>query len=186
MRRLLVASLLVSAPALAFEPPDSMSVSIVPVIGYQRSQRSSPTPHTHDHFVYGARVTVGVPHLSAEAEYTRGTDAEDFTAQGVATRDTDEDLKLGLRSTYALAEMLSAYARGGAQARRNHHEETRAGVTTASDRPTEWHPYAGGGLAVRLAAALSADLGITVVFRDFPEMSRNEYQTTAGLSIRYP
>jgi hypothetical protein len=174
------------ASAYGWEPPPSVSVSVVPIVGYQRSQRVTPTPHTHDHLIYGARLTVGVPYLSGEAEYTRGTDSEDFPTQGVSTRDTDEALKIGLRSSYALADMLSVYARGGAQARRNRHEETRAGATTVTDRPTEWHPYAGGGVTARLAGNLSADFGITVVFRDFPDVSRNEYQTTAGLSIRYP
>lgn len=161
-------------------------LSIEPIIGYERSQKLVPTPHTKDRLIYGARATAGLRLLSLELEYTRGTDSEDFPSDGLASKDTDDRLKMGLVSSFGLGRLFRLHARGGVQASKNIHEETQAGVTTVTSNPIEYNPYAGAGLSAGLGRKLSISGSLTAVFREFPDMSKNEYQATLGFSIKLP
>jgi hypothetical protein len=163
-----------------------ITVSVEPVVGFEHVQKLAPTPHTTNRLMYGARATAGWRIVAAEAELTRGTDAEAFPLQALTTSDTDEKLKVGVRSSYALSSMLSAYLRGGVQAKRNTREETSAGVTTRTVGRIVYDPYAGTGLSAGLARNVSLNVGLAVVFNEFPDMAKNDYQTTAGFSVRFP
>jgi hypothetical protein len=162
------------------------AIEIEPVIGYERTQRFVPDPHFHDGLMYGLRASVGIPRLSAEAEYTRGIDNETFPEQGLSTTDTDDMLKVGLRSAWSLGNLVSAFGRGGVQAKHENHQETSGNVTTVLIQPIAYKPYAGVGISGNLSGKVSIDGCVTAVFNDFPQMSQNDYQTTLGLTVRLP
>lgn len=162
------------------------SVGLEPIIGYERVQLIAPTPHTKDRLVYGARATYGFSFLSAEAEYLHGYSSESFILDNLTTKDTSEKLKLGLRSSLNLVGLLTLYGRLGAQASKNRHEEVVAGISTTTDDPIKYHPYAGAGLRLRLGKNLKATGDLTTVFHDFPNMNQNEYQITAGFVVQVP
>src|SRR5690348_7774947 len=128
MRFILLVLALLSFDSTYAAPP--VNYSIEPIIGCERTQKFEPTLHTHDRLTYGARLTAGFMILSAEAEYTRGSDSESFPAQGLVTSDTDDQLKIGLRTGYNLGPVFAIYGRGGVQARKNEHESIVSGVMT--------------------------------------------------------
>lgn len=162
------------------------SVNIEPIIGYERVQKLIPEAHTVERMYYGARATAGVSLLSAEAELTRATDTETFSNQNLTVKDLDDRLKLGLRSSYMLNSLISLQARGGVQAERKTQEQTNSGVSTTSVGKILYHPYAGASLSSRLMSNLSLTGGVTVVFHEFPNMNKNDYQVSLGFSVRYP
>lgn len=163
----------------------SIGFSLEPIIGYDRVQKLTPTAHTTDRLVYGGRLIVGVPLLSVEVEYTRGTDHEDFPTSGLSTKDTADKGKLGVRSSIGLGKLFSFIARAGAQGSRTVHESTSAGVTTRTETPIEYDPYAGAGLRIRFGRrsqiSLAADL--TAVITDTSDLSKNEYLLTSGFAV---
>jgi hypothetical protein len=178
--------LLLALPTQAGYGTPPVTVSVEPIIGYERVQKLVPQRHTRDRLTYGARARAGIPAISAELEYTRAEDTEDFSNQPLTrVKDQDDRLKLGIVSSYSLSTLLSFQARAGGQASRGHHEETVSGATSATDRKLEYNPYAGGGLTARLGDTLDLSAGITVVFHEFPDMSKNDYQTTLGFSVKF-
>lgn len=160
--------------------------NLEPIVGYERVTKLVPTPHTKDRLIYGMRFTFGVPLLSGEAEYTRAMDTEDYPETNFSTKDTTDKVKLGLRSSFRLVGFLSAFARAGGQASRNIHEETLSGVHTREEEPIKYKPYAGAGLTARLARNFSFNSGLTVIFHDFPKMDHNDYELTAGFTVKFP
>lgn len=178
----LAISLLPSKGALAAP----VLLSLEPIIGYERVQKIVPDAHTHDRLLYGARLTLGFMPLAAEAEYTRATDSESFSSPDLKTKDTDDRLKLGLRSSIPISRIFSFQLRGGGQALRNVHSETTAGVTSEVKNKIHWDPYGGAGLTARLGSRVLLSAGVTAVFTDFPHMSKNDYQTNVGFSLRFP
>jgi hypothetical protein len=136
-------------------------------------------------FVYGARVRAGILILSAEGEYTHGTNAENFADQGLTINDTDDKIKLGLRSDLRLGSLLSAHLRAGGEAHQDHRVQTLNGVSTTTDI-TVYHPYAGAGASVKLTSNFSATADAVAVIPSISDMSQNEYQVTAGFDIRFP
>lgn len=183
-------TLVAAALAVLFSPSLSLArsrigFSVEPIIGYDRVQKLTPTPHTSDRLVYGGRLIVGVPLLSIEAEYTHGTDSESFPTEGISTRDTADKGKLGLRSAIKLGKLVSFVARAGAQGSRTVHEETSGGVTTRTEGPIEYDPYAGAGLRVQLGRRSKFSFGadVTAVITDTNDLSKNEYLLTSGFTI---
>jgi hypothetical protein len=164
----------------------SATGELEPIFGYERVQKLVPTPHTKDRLIYGLRYSIGVPLLSAEAEYTRGMDQESFPTSNMDTKDTADRLKVGIRSRVRMGSFLSAFARAGGEAYRNIHEETVSGTTTRTEQPIQYSPYAGAGLNARLGKQFTLNAGLTVVFRNFPVMTQNDYQATAGFTVKFP
>ena len=162
------------------------TLNIEPIVGYEQVQLLVPTRHTKDRFVYGGRASYGVLLFSGELEYLHGTVNEIFPTLGLSTRDTSEKAKLGIRSTVRLLGLIYGYARLGCQATRNKHEESRSGTNVVTNEPVKYHPYAGVGLRFKLSRNFNFTAGITAVFTDFPDMNRNEYQTTAGFAVQFP
>jgi hypothetical protein len=181
---LLAATLLLSAPSLA--QAQLFELGIEPIIGYEMVQKVLPTRHRVSRLTYGGRITAGILLLSAELEYTRSNDEESFTSPTRTIADTDDKLKLGLRSGFGLGHLITLTARGGVQAQQNKHEDTLAGVKTTSYTPVTYNPYAGAELRLRLTHKITASAGVVVVVHDFNDMVQNEYQTTAGFSIYLP
>ncbi len=163
-----------------------LSIDIEPIIGYAYDQKLVPYRHTKQNVVYGARVLLGLPLISAEAEYTKTTDTENFPDVPVSTKDLTDKLKIGLRSTFRLMGVVYAFARAGGQAKKNHHEETRNGVTTSWDDPIYVKPYVGAGLRVRMTRHLFADADFTAVFPDTKDFRYVETQVSAGFGVRFP
>jgi hypothetical protein len=162
------------------------AVNLEPIIGYERVQKLVPTAHSTDRLLYGVRATAGIPLVSMEAEYTQSSDTENFYDSSLTIKDSDEKLKIGVRSTLQAASFLSVTARAGGQATRNTHTETSGSTTTSTVKPITYRPYAGVLLNGHLGSKFSLSGGITVVFTNFPEMSQNEYQTTLGFGISLP
>lgn len=159
------------------------ALRVMPIVGYETVFRDSPTPHTSSRLIYGLRLTYGIPSLSGEAEYIRGNDIENFTTAPERIRNDDENLKLGLTSSYFPIEFLSLTARAGGQATQGKREVTSGGVTTTTAKELEVNPYAGAGLGFHISSFLSLNASTTVVFRDYKEMKKNDIQSTIALSI---
>ncbi len=163
-----------------------VSTGVEPIIGYERAQKLIPTPHTTERLVYGARITVGLPLISAEAEFTRATDTESFPTMALTVKDTEDKARVGARSTFRLGGMISLIARAGAQAKLVKHETTTAGVTGLIVDPIKYNPYAGVGFKFKMSRQVALTADLTVVFRDFPNMNQNDYMTTAGFVVSFP
>ena len=164
-----------------FANADIFHLDVEPIIGYERVQLLLPTPHTTNRLIYGGRITAGVMIFSAEAEYTRGTNQETYTTSSVTH--TGDRLKAGLRSGFNLGMLFRFFLRAGGQAALDKTETTVAGVTSVSYRPLTISPYAGAGIRMKLGRQLSASVQVVAVIPDFSNLSQNEYQTTAVVSL---
>ncbi len=163
-----------------------LSFGLEPIVGYERVQKLVPTAHTVDRLVYGGRVTIGFLLLSLEAQYTNSKDTETFTSPDLTTTDTTAKAKVGLRSTLGLTSFARFVARGGVQATQNRHQESTGGVETVNTlEALTYKPYAGAGFKFRLASNISFTAEVVAVFRDFPDMNQNDYETTAGLELKF-
>ena len=159
------------------------ALRVMPIVGYETIFRDSPTPHTSSRLIYGLRVSYGIPALSGEAEYTRGNDVENYTTAPERIRNEDENLKLGLVSSYHPAEFFFVSARAGGQASQGKREVTSSGVVTTTTKDLEVNPYAGAGLGFHLSTLLTLSANTTVVFRDYKNMRENDVQSTVSLSV---
>jgi hypothetical protein len=166
--------------------PMGFAFTVEPIIGFDRVQKFLPTPHTKNRLVYGARATAGILLISGEAEYTRGQDDESFPDQDLAIKESADKAKLGIRSGIGLGPIMTFNLRAGGQATKGSREETRAGVTSTFSQDLEIDPYAGAGLRGKLSNKLSASAEVVAVITDTSDLSKNEYQTTAGFSIHLP
>jgi hypothetical protein len=178
--------LLLTSAAQAARPalPQGLTVAVEPIFGFEHVQKISPTFHFKNRLTYGARFTAGYLVLSGEGEYTRATDSESYPAEDASLKDTDDTLRLGVRTGYPVAQALIASLRAGGQARRGSHEQTTGGVTTVTAPAIEYHPYAGLEVRAAISSVFSLSAGVLVAFNDIHDMSKNEYQTTAGFQIR--
>ncbi len=162
------------------------AVTVEPIVGFEHVEKLTPAPHAKNRLIYGARVIAGIPLVSGELEYTRGTDREVFGDLGLTTTETADRGKVGARSSYVLGELLRFHLRAGGQLSKISREQTQGGVTTTTIESPAVKPYAGTGLSVRLAQALYASGEVVVVVNDLNDLSKNEYQTTAGFQVRLP
>lgn len=172
------------ASAASFTLSKGAGYKIEPLYGYETVFRDYPTPHLNTRMMYGARVTAGSDILSGELEYTKASDIEDFATAPEKIKIDDEKLKLGARSTYNFNNYFFATGRLGGQATKEVREETSGGVTTRTEEPIKYNPYAGASLGVRLGP-LNVSVGSTVIFRDGSDMSKNDYQNTVSVGIGY-
>jgi len=179
---------LVVLPATAWAASGvGAGVHFEPIIGYEWVQKLVPSQHSSSRLVYGGRIIAGLPLLSAEAEYTRGSDTETFTSPAVTVTDNADRLKLGVRSSVGFLSLMSAHLRGGVQATQNQHQEVVGGVTTINRTDAiSYKPYAGAGLRVGLGRRLSLSADVVAVINNINALNQTEYQTTAGFSVRLP
>ena len=188
-------SKLVIAPALLCaslvcplaEAAEPAKLGVEPLIGYERVQRVTPSPQIKMRLFSGVRLTYGIPRLSAEAEYIRGTDSDTLPELSQTTSTTDDRLKFGARSSYRLASLLSTWLRLGVQASRTTREVTTGSSSVKTVGQPEYDPYAGAGLNFGLSDKISLDAGVTVVFKNFPDSwDQNDYQASLGFRVRVP
>lgn len=158
-------------------------LNVGPVVGYERVQKISPTPHTTDRLVYGVRATYGPPLLSAEAEVTQGKDTESFPLRDLTIKETATNVKLGIKSNFLRTKFITTYLRAGGHARKSEIETTESGITTTDEPAIYISPYAGTGLTVNLLNKFKLNLGVTAIFTGKPKGSDREYQTTFGFSV---
>lgn len=184
MKKLLAVPFLLLATSQAQAAKMPFKLSVEPLVGYERVQKVLPERGTKDRMFYGARVVAGFLILAAEAEYIRGEDTEE--SGGVTFKDTDDKAKLGLRSGLGLGRLFQLTGRGGVQAKKNRHEETEDGDTEVTVSKVTYDPYAGASLRMALSRNLAVVGDVTAVFGEFPDMSKNEYQTSLAFSIRLP
>jgi hypothetical protein len=159
------------------------SLTLEPILGYERVQKIEPTARTTNRFYYGVRASYGIPLLSAEGELTRAQESENFPEQDLKIDETSTTLMLGLRSNFNHRGMIGAYLRAGGHARKSEIEKIEDGVKTSDDPSVRLSPYAGAGLNFRLASYFRLNAGITVVFTGEPKGSDKEYRTSLGFSI---
>lgn len=184
MRSLALLGLLVSLPALG--RGGLVEVEVEPIIGYEREQKLLPEPRTTETILYGARLTAGIPMVSGELEYTTSTDTESFPALGLSQTEKTERAKLGIVSKLRLGRLFRFKLRGGAQARRTTTEQTSGTVTTRSVSPVKYKPYLGAGVQARLTPKFRFSADLVTIFEDFPSFRNNQYQLTAGFSVKFP
>lgn len=172
-------------PALTFakvSAPKDLKYTISPIVGYETVFRVYPKPHSLTHVIYGARLTAGIDVISAEAEYTKGTDTENYTVAPEEIKTNEEKLKLGVRSTYRFNELLFVTGRFGGQATKTTRQETSAGVTTSTDEPIKYDPYAGAHVGISLGP-VSVAIGATAIIRDVNDMTKNDVQHTLSVTL---
>lgn len=164
--------------------PAGTTYSVTPIVGFEQVTKARPDYHAKVRLIYGALVTAGYRIISAESEITRASDNEYYPLQDLRLADTDDRIKLGIRSEYPLLPILSAYGRLGGQASRNTHEEIRSGVSTKTIGKIKISPYFGLGVVLDVVNWVALQAGATVVFNEWPDMSKNDYQTTFGVTFR--
>lgn len=162
--------------------PTGMTVNLQPIVGYSFEKKSNPDRKERV-FIYGARVTAGYRILSAEGEYTRGNSDAEYTAIDLHIKELSEKARVGIRSTYDLASLLSFTLRGGGEANRTTTERTTAGVTTKSQSPTNLDPYLGAGLGIHLGPVISLNAEAVATIKDVHDLKKNEYTTTIGFTL---
>ena len=162
--------------------PKDLKYTVSPIVGYETVFRAYPTPHTLTHMIYGARLTAGIDIASAEVEYTKGSDTENYLVAPQEIKTNQEKLKLGVRSTYRFNEFLFATGRLGGQATKTTREETSSGITTITEEPIKYDPYAGAHVGVSLGP-VSVSIGATAIIRDVNDMSKNDVQHTLSVTL---
>lgn len=185
MKRIpLIALILVLVPQAQAADLKDVTYSIEPIIGYELQRKSNPT---RDKLVlsYGARAVAGYKILSAEGEYTQGKSDEYFSTTSTRIEEKSEKIRLGLRSTYAIASLLDWFFRAGAEAQKRHTTETVGSAVTESDSPYKVYPYVGTGASVTLGSKLSLNVGVLATLKDINDLKQTEYSTTFGLNINF-
>jgi hypothetical protein len=155
---------------------------IEPIIGLEQVYRSTPTAHTVNRTVYGVRGAVGTDRLSGEIEFITGQDTENFSTAPQKITNKDDKLKLGLSSSYNLTNTFFATARLGGEAAKNIRETTTNGALTSVEN-TDYAPYVGASIGVRLGRFVNISAGSTVVLRDLGDLAKNDYQNTLTISL---
>lgn len=190
LTRFLSVALFIFSGAEAFGAGYSASahgfnITIEPIVGYEYTQRDTPTVHRKGMLIYGARFTAGRPHIAAEGEYTRGSDSEAFvTPTAMTVNTTRENVRLGVRGTYDVASRLGVFLRLGGQASKaSVTQMTLSSTTTTADPKWLLKPYAGTGLNIALANLLSIGLEASYVFNSVEDFSKNTIQLAGSIRI---
>jgi hypothetical protein len=161
-------------------------ITIEPILGYEYTHRDTPMPHRSGMLIYGARFTAGRPHVAAEGEYTRGSDTEVFTAPVLSVNTTRENVRLGVRGTYDLAEYLDFILRLGGQASKAAMRTVDAGgISAATDTGWQIHPYLGAGLQIAAQKFFSLGLEANYVFYSLSDFTKNSVQLAASVRVHF-
>ena len=173
-------------PAYAAGGGPPITTSVEPMIGYEHVDKSYPSPHSVNQLYYGVRASAGYYWLALEGEYTRANSTEAFADLGASAAELDETIKLGLRITHRVAPRIDFTVRAGAAAVRTDSVRTLGPTVSEIKTPFAYDPYAGLSFGMHLDRMFSVNLGVNVIFGDFPKMDSNRYQTDVGLTIRFP
>jgi hypothetical protein len=177
----LLVALVLSVRARAAEL-EGVSYTVEPIVGYSFERKSDPA-RSKLVLTYGARVIAGYRILSAEAEYTQGKSEEAFPTTFTTIDEKTERMRVGLRSTFGIGEILDWHLRGGGEAQKRHRTTTVSGVSTESDSPSKVYPYVGTGLELRLGSVVSLNASAVATLKDLHDMKQNEYSTTLGFGF---
>lgn len=161
-------------------------ITVEPIVGYQYLSFDTPTPRRGGMLIYGARVSAGRPHISAEGEYTRGTTTEGFSSPIQSVTTTQENVSLGVRGTYNLAKSLDTFVRLGGQASKFRNDTLDvSGLTTTGEGKWQIHPYLGTGLQFSPADALSAGIEANYVFNSLEDFTQNTVRLSTSLRVHF-
>jgi len=187
MKKILVIACVLLTSTSLWARSERENLKITPIIGFERVQRFTPTPHmkTRGIFGVGAVYSLGVGAL--EAEYTHGQDTSNDVTSNTSYKQSDDKVKLGLRGTADLGSFLSTYLRGGAQAKKTETTATTSSGTSTKTSVTKVNPYIGTGLGFHLLQFLTLNADVTAVYvpTSTPGLSDYEIQPSLGLSIRF-
>ena len=161
-----------------------VSYSIEPIVGYDFQRKDNPT-RTKMVLSYGVRVIAGYKILSGEGEYTIGNSDELFSDTNTRIEEKTEKIRLGLRSTYTIGDLLDWYLRGGAEAQKKHTKTTLAGVLTENDSPSKVYPYVGSGVTIHVATQFALNASVLATIKDLNDMKKNEYSTSLGVQLNF-
>ena len=163
-----------------------LRTTLEPIVGYERVEKLFPDAHSTNRMFYGGRFTLGSQVFALEAEYTQSKDEESFSATDTTTTSVADKAKVGLRGGFALGRLLRMNLRTGAQAEKSTEKMTVGSTTTTENFPITYDPYGGAGFKLMLTPKTSLTAEAVAVFKSFPSMSGNEYQTSAGFAISLP
>ena len=161
-------------------------LSVTPIVGFERIQRTLPTPSMKTRTVVGARAIYRLPITSLEAEYTHGEDDATNSTTNTSYKFVDDKLRLGLRGDFNIASFLSWDLSGGLQAKQTKTTTTVSGSTSTSTTKTSTDPYVGTGVSLHLLNMFSLNADITAVYTptDEPGLKDYELRPTLGFTIR--
>lgn len=192
MKKLFVLGLmLVSVNTHAFSRSSKAfggTLTISPVIGFERVQKFHPTPRMETRATYGASALYTFNIISFEAEYTTANDSHTESLTNVTYKDEEQKLSLGVRGSFRAGQFVNWYLRGGAQGRRNTTTTTEnATATVLKDTTSKVQPYVGTGVEFRLfsAISLSGDVVATYAPTDDPNLSDIEYRPTVSFNVKF-
>lgn len=157
------------------------AIELQPIVGYEQTQKSYPSPHTESRLIYGARLLVGPKIFSLETEFTTGKDSESFPDQDLTIKETAYNGMLGIRSGVNLG-FIDVHLRAGGHLRKRKIETTEDGVLTVEKPATYLSPYAGAGATLG-SGPIRGTAGVTAIFIGKPQANDVEYQYTLGIGL---
>ena len=161
---------------------NDIQYNIEPILGFETVYRVTPTPHTSTHTIYGVRLTGGIDLVSGEIEYTKGSDTEKYQTAPETVKYNDEKVKAGLRSIFRLGPVFNIVTRFGGQAKKSTEESTSGTITTTTEKPIKYDPYAGAALGLHLGR-FAVNVGVTAVIPDVKDMTKNDYQYAVAIGL---
>lgn len=184
MKIITLLTLFIISSALFAKAPEGLSIT--PIVGFERIQRTLPTPHMKTRTVFGARAVYRLPITSLEAEYTHGQDDATDPVTSTSYKFVDDKLRVGLRGDFNIASFLSWNLTGGVQGKQTKTTRTVAGATSTTSTKTNTDPYVGTGLSVHLLNMFSLNADVTAVYAptDDPALEDYEIRPTLGFTIR--
>lgn len=187
MNKIVVTALVLLATTSAWARSERDNLKITPIIGFERVQRFTPTPHMKTRGIFGVGAVYSLPAGAAEAEYTHGQDTSNDVTTNTSYKQSDDKVKLGLRGSADLGPYLSTYLRGGAQAKKTEVTTTTSTGTSTKNSTTKVNPYVGTGIGLHLLQFFTLSADITAVYTptSTPGLSDYEIQPSLGLSIRF-
>ena len=160
-------------------------ITVEPLVGFESSERTLPTPHVKTMLIYGGRVTAGNKKLAVEGEYTQGNDSEGFISPLETIKTTNQNARLGLRTLPTLLPgWVDGIIRAGGQASRLTVETDLPSTSSKTVSPWLIHPYAGAGLQLYPVKYIALAVEVSYVFKSVTDFTQNEIQYTLGLKLR--
>lgn len=155
-----------------------------PFVGYEQVYRTVQSAHTASRMVYGLRLLVGVEKFSAEGEYLTGQDTETFSSAPQSVTYKNDKFKAGIRSTFRTKSIFYYTLQLGAQIDSLTKDSKSNGVTTSTST-TQTDPYAGVILGIAFTKDFTLGVGSTVVFKDFGDFTKCDFQNSLIIGIGF-
>jgi hypothetical protein len=186
MRGLIILYLIFMVKASWAQNSQKSALRFEPIYGVEHVETRYPAPaRMVTRAVLGGRVLYGVPSLSAELELSQSRGKRSYPSQNIAAEDQITRLMMGLRSSFALAQSLSWYLRGGLRASKEKTTLEENGVKTVKEPAVGLDPYAGSGLQLSLASLVSLNAGATLIFSNNSTGQKYDVQYTLGFSFHF-